>query len=322
MHTDTPPAALPSAVRIREVGPRDGLQAEGPFVPTEKKVALVDGLSRTGVATVQATSFVHPRAVPQMADAAEVMAGITRVPGVTYSVLVPNPRGAERARALGADEWDLMLSVTDAHSRSNANRGTWEALDRLAPVVEMARADGVCVVGGMATALGCPFEGRVPYERVRDVARAYRDLGVTNLSVADTVGVADPALVHSTMARLGEDFPDATLSLHLHDTRGMALANLVAGLRAGVAVFDASVGGLGGCPFAPGASGNVATEDVVHMLHLMGVDSGVDLDAMLELAREAVPDAVGHPADSAVARAGVAWDLHPAPSRQVVGENR
>lgn len=315
MKADT---ALPGLVRIREVGPRDGLQAEGAVVPTQQKVSLVDALARTGVAAVQATSFVHPRAVPQTADAAEVMAGITRMPGVIYSVLVPNLRGAERALAVGAEEWDLMLSVTDAHSRSNANRGTWEALERLAPVIELGDREGVSIVGGLATALGCPFEGRVPYDRVREVVAAYRDLGVSRFSVADTVGVADPALVHDTMSRLRAEFPEAEFSLHLHDTRGMGLANAMAGLQAGIFEFDASVGGLGGCPFAPGASGNIATEDLVHMLQLMDVDTGVDLESALAVARDRVPAAVGHPPVSAVARAGVAWDLHPAPDGQVL----
>lgn len=306
----------PTTVSIREVGPRDGLQAEHGFVPTATKIALIDALSRTGVSTVQATSFVHPQAVPQLADAGEVMAGIDRVPGVTYSVLVPNARGAERALEAGADEWDLMLSASDSHSRSNANRNTWDALERLKPVIALGLENDVSLVGGLATALGCPFEGRIPYSRVRDVVAAYRDLGVHRLSIADTVGVADPALVRDTMTRLRSDFPDCKFLLHLHNTRGMALANLLAGLDAGVTDFDASVGGLGGCPFAPGASGNVATEDVVHMLRLMGIDTGVELEAMIELARHAVPEAVGHAADSSVARAGVSWDLHPAPDKQ------
>ncbi len=310
--------SLPTSVGIREVGPRDGLQAEGDVVPTPAKIELIDALSTTGVTTIQVTSVVRPDAVPQLADAEQVMAGITRAPGVSYSVLVPNLRGAERARGLGADEWDLMLSVTDAHSRSNANRGTWEALERLEPVIEMAHAEGVSVVGGMATALGCPFEGRVPYDRVRSVAQAYHDLGIRRLSVADTVGVADPALVYSTMSGLREDFPDAEIGLHLHDTRRMALANLMAGLQAGITLFDASIGGLGGCPFAPGASGNLATEDAVHMLTLMDVDSGVDLDAVLKLARAVVPSMVGHQPHSAVAVAGPSWNLHPAPTHQAL----
>lgn len=313
---------LPRHVRIREVGPRDGFQAERVSVPTDTKVAIIDALSATGLSAIQATSVVHPRAVPQLADAEQVMARVNRVPAVRYSVLVPNLRGAERAVAMDADEWDLMLSVTDAHSRSNANRDTWEAMDALEPVVDLAGQHGVRIVGGMATALGCPFEGRVPYDRVRRVAQRYYDMGVRRLSVADTVGVADPKLVFETLGRLRSEFADVELGLHLHNTRGMALANLLAGLQAGVSVFDASIGGLGGCPFAPGASGNVATEDVVHMLALMGVDTGIDIEALLDITERHLTNLVDHPVESAVARAGVSWALHTAPAgQQLTGQN-
>jgi hydroxymethylglutaryl-CoA lyase len=308
---------LPGAVEVNEVGPRDGFQAEDEFIPTQRKVEIIDTLSRTGVASIQATSVVHPKAVPQLADAEEVMARIERVPGVRYTVLVPNLRGAERAVPMRADGWELMLSVTDSHSRSNANRSTDEALKGMEPVVALARENGVEVTGSMATALGCPFEGKVPFERVLYVAEAYRAMGVRRVSVADTVGVADPRLVLETMSGLKERSPDVEFGLHLHNTRGMALANVLAALRAGVTAFDSSVGGLGGCPFAPGATGNVSTEDLVHMLQLMGVRSGVDLDAMLAVARE-VRDVVGHPLESAVARAGKASDLHEAPRAQAL----
>jgi hydroxymethylglutaryl-CoA lyase len=308
---------LPGKVEVNEVGPRDGFQAEDEFIPTGRKVDIIDALSRTGVSAIQVTSVVHPKAVPQLADAEEVMARIGRAPGVRYTVLVPNLRGAERAVPMNADGWELMLSVTDSHSRSNANRSTDEALKGMEPVVALARENGVEVTGSMATALGCPFEGKVPLERVLYVAEAYRAMGVRHLSVADTVGVADPRLVFETMSGLKERLPDVALGLHLHNTRGMALANVVAALQAGVTEFDSSVGGLGGCPFAPGATGNVSTEDLVHMLDLMGVRSGVDLDAVLAVAREVRED-VGHPLESAVARAGKASDLHEAPQTQVL----
>ena len=366
---------LPNAIEVNEVGPRDGFQAEDEFIPTGRKVEIIDALSRTGVAAIQITSVVHPKAVPQLADAEEVMARIERVPGVRYTVLVPNLRGAERAVPMRADGWELMLSVTDSHSRSNANRSTDEALKGMEPVVALARENSVEVTGSMATALGCPFEGRVPFERVLYVAEAYRAMGVGRISVADTVGVADPRLVFETMAGLRERMPGIEFGLHLHNTRGMALANVLAALQAGVTEFDSSVGdtvgvadprlvfetisglrerlpdvrfglhlhntrgmalanvlaalqtgvtefdssvsGLGGCPFAPGATGNVSTEDLVHMLALMGVRSGVDLDAMLAVARE-VRKVVGHPLESAVARAGKASDLHEPPRAQVL----
>jgi hydroxymethylglutaryl-CoA lyase len=308
---------LAAAVEVNEVGPRDGFQAEEEFIPTGRKVEVVDALSRTGVAAIQVTSVVHPKAVPQLADAEAVMARIERAPGVRYTVLVPNLHGAERAVPMNADGWELMLSVTDSHSRSNANRSTDEALKGMEPVVALARENGVEVTGSLATALGCPFEGRVPFERVLYVAEAYRAMKVMRISVADTVGVADPRLVFETMSRLKERLPDVRLGLHLHNTRGMALANVLAALQAGVTQFDSSVGGLGGCPFAPGATGNISTEDLVHMLDLMGVRSGVDLDSMLAVARE-VSEVVRHPLESAVARAGKASDLHEAPQTQVL----
>jgi hydroxymethylglutaryl-CoA lyase len=310
-------AELPGVVEVNEVGPRDGFQAEDDFIPTGRKVEIVDALSRTGVAAIQVTSVVHPKAVPQLADAEEVMARIERAPGVRYTVLVPNLRGAERAVPMNADRWELMLSVTDSHSRSNANRSTDEALKGMGPVVALARENGVEVTGSMATALGCPFEGKVPFERVLYVAEAYRAMQVRHISVADTVGVANPRLVFETMSELKERLPDVRLGLHLHNTRGMALANVLAALQAGVTEFDSAIGGLGGCPFAPGATGNVSTEDLVHMLDLMGVSSSVDLDAVLAVARE-VREVVRHPLESAVARAGKASDLHEAPQTQVL----
>jgi hydroxymethylglutaryl-CoA lyase len=308
---------LPDAVEINEVGPRDGFQAENEFIPTGRKVKIIDALSRTGVAAVEVTSVVHPKAVPQLTDAEEVMARIERAPGVRYTVLVPNLRGAERAVPMEADGWELMLSVTDSHSRSNANRNTDEALEGMEPVVALARENGVEVTGSMATALGCPFEGKVPFERVLYVAEGYRAMGVSHISVADTVGVADPRLVFETMSGLKERLPGIEVALHLHNTRGMALANVLAALHAGVTRFDSSVGGLGGCPFAPGATGNISTEDLVHMLGLMGVRTGVDLDSMLAVARD-VREVVGHPLESAVARAGKADDLHEAPQTQAL----
>lgn len=303
------PNDLPGMVNIHEVGPRDGLQNEREFIPTEKKIALVNALARTGVESIQVTSVVHPRAVPQLADAEEVMANVDRREGVRYTVLVPNLRGAERAVPMNADEWELMLSVTDSHSRANANRATEEALRGMEPVIALARESGIEVSGGMATALGCPFQGRVSFERVSWVVEAYREMGVRRIGVADTVGVADPRLVHETMSGLTQRFPNIRFVLHLHNTRGMALANTLAGLQAGVRDFDSSVGGTGGCPFAPGATGNISTEDLAHMLDLMGVRTSVDVDAVLGVAR-GLRETLGHPLESAVLRAGKSEDLH------------
>jgi hydroxymethylglutaryl-CoA lyase len=312
------PFPLPRAVRVNEVGPRDGFQLERVMIPTPKKVEIVDALSRTGVDGLQVTSFVRPDAVPQLQDGAEVMRAMTRRPGVTYAVLVPNLKGAQRALEHHADVWETMLSVSDSHSRANANRDTSAALAGMADVVSLAHEHGVEVAGGMATALGCPFEGRVPYDRVAWVVSAYHDMGVRHVTVADTVGVADPAHVYATMSRLGSDFPDIRFALHLHDTRGLGMSNVLAGMAAGVAEFDASVGGLGGCPFAPGATGNIATEDLVHMLALLGVETGVDLDALIDVSRDLVAPVVDHPLESSLSRAEPSWSLHPSPAAQLL----
>lgn len=309
---------LPRAVTLCEVGPRDGFQMETSFIPTEVKVEIIDALSHTGLREIQATSFVHPRAIPQLRDAEDVMSGIEQVPGVLYSALVPNERGAERAIAAGADRVDVVVSVTESHSISNTRMTPAQAIERAGRVAAMARSAGVEVSVGLATALGCPFEGIPPYHRVEAlVATAVEEHGVNRISIADTVGLANPALVHSTAARLRERFPIATFTLHLHDTRRMGLANLLAGLAAGVTGFDASVAGLGGCPYAPGATGNVATEDVVNMLAEMDVATGLDLDALLAVAAR-VRDAVGH-ADSGVLRAGTSQRVLGPLSLQDVG---
>jgi hydroxymethylglutaryl-CoA lyase len=293
----------PESVTVCEVGPRDGFQMERTFIPTATKVAIIDALSRTGLREIQATSFVHPGAVPQMRDAEEVMARIGRVPGVLYRGLVLNERGAERAIASRVDRIDVVVSVTDSHSLANATVPTAEAMVRAGRVVLLARSAGIGVAVGFATALGCPFEGFPPYSRVEAlVGRAVEEWGLTEVVLADTVGMAHPRLVTTMLESLRARFPAAALGLHLHNTRGMGLANVLAGLQAGVTRFDASVAGLGGCPYAPGATGNIATEDLVHMLEGMGIATGVRLDRLLEVARQ-VEASVGH-ADSAVLRAG------------------
>jgi len=291
-------------VTVCEVGPRDGFQMEPSFIPTPTKIAIIDLLSRTGLREIQATSFVRPTAVPQMRDAEEVMAGLRREHGVLYAGLVPNERGAERAIAAGCDRLDVVVSATDSHSLSNTRMPTRRALERVGRIVPMARAAGRDVAIGIAVALGCPFEGVPPYARVEAlVGHAVEELGLTRVSLADTVGMANPRQVSTTVAALRARFPQVAFGLHLHNTRGMALANALAGLAGGVTHLDASVAGLGGCPFAPGAAGNVATEDLVHMLAEMGIATHVRLDALLEVARR-VEAVVGHAA-SALLRAGV-----------------
>jgi hydroxymethylglutaryl-CoA lyase len=293
---------LPERISLRAVGPRDGLQNEAP-VPTGSKVALIDALSRTGVGRIEAVSFVHPEAIPSMADAAEVWAGVQRSADVRYSALVPNLRGAQRALDAGFREIEVVVSASDTHNRKNVNRSTEESLDDVAELLGTAHAAGATCQVIVSTAFGCPYEGEVPVERVLSVAeRALAD-GADGLSYGDTTGMATPgrvtALVGATRMRL----PEAALNLHFHNTRGTGLANVLAALQLGVVDFDASVGGLGGCPYAPGATGNVCTEDLVHMVEDMGIDTGIDLPTLLEAAREA-ERLVGRTLPSQVLRAG------------------
>lgn len=310
------PFRIPEQVTIQEVGPRDGFQLEPGVIATPDKIAIIDALSATGVPRVQLTSFVRPDAVPQLSDAAQVMAGYNPAEDVEYSVLVPNMKGAERALETDAACWELMLSSTDAHSIANSNRPTSDAFDRLRPVIEAGLAQGKHLVGGMATSLGCPFEGRTPFARVAWVVGLYADAGVRHVTLADTAGLADPAHVHEISSRLRAEFPEVRITLHLHNTRGLGIANVVAGLQAGITDFDSSVGGLGGCPYAPGATGNIATEELVHLLDLLGVHTGVDLDALTTIARGPVAAAVKHDLESSFAKADPSWVLHTPPQRQ------
>ena len=300
---------LPGSLSLREVGPRDGLQNED-LVPTAAKVELIDRLSGTGVRRIEAVSFVHPQAIPQMADADQVWAAIQHAPQVRYSALVPNLRGAQRALAAGVRELEVVVSASDAHNRANLNRGTDQSLDDIAAIVELAHGAGATVQVIVATAWGCPYTGDVPTQRVLAVAgRAMAD-GADTLSYGDTTGMATPGRVTRLVGQTRMALPDVTLNLHFHNTRGAALANVLAALQLGVADFDASVGGLGGCPYAPGASGNVATEELVHMVQDMGVETGVDLDALLEVAADA-ERLVGRTLPSQLLRAGPRSRLSP-----------
>jgi hydroxymethylglutaryl-CoA lyase len=270
---------------MREVGPRDGIQSLGAFIPTAQKIELVDALSRTGLTRIEATSFVHPKYVPQMADGEAVMGGIERVAGVAYEVLVPNVVGARRALETRPDGLLVVLAASDAFNMKNIRMSVDDSLAVLGQIKPLADEAGSPVTMGIATAFGCPYSGDVPLAQLRRVVAAGLSLGVAEICVADTTGMANPLQVERTMFDLRERFAEARFALHFHDTRGMGLANLVAGLRAGVTVFDASIGGIGGCPFAPRASGNISTEDAVHMLHEMGVETGIDLDALIGCAR-------------------------------------
>jgi hydroxymethylglutaryl-CoA lyase len=304
-------------VHIMEVGPRDGFQSEKQFVPTARKIEVINALSRTGLPAIQVTSFVHPKAIPQFVDAEDVVAGIDVVPGVSYRALVPNMRGLERARPFREriDAVSFMLSVTESHNRANGNRSIAETLEEIARMAKMAQEDGFTVFGSMICALGCPFEGQVGIDRLESIAGHYVELGITNISIADTIGVANPKLVYDVVSHLVARFPQATFNMHLHNTRDMALANTLAALEAGVSRFDGGVAGLGGCPYAPGATGNIATEDMVNMLHGMGIETGIDLDKLLAVAKmhkEFIP----HNLDSSLLRAGRGNVLLPAPERQ------
>lgn len=277
--------SLPAQVRIVEVGPRDGLQNEKTIIPAAAKIELIDRLSATGLRSIEATSFVSPKWVPQLADAAEVFAGITRRPGVSYPVLVPNLQGYERALAVGASEVAVFSAASEAFNRRNINASIDESIDRFVPVLERARDDGVKVRGYVSTVLGCPYQGEVPLADVVRVAGRLYELGCYEISLGDTIGIGTPAAARAMLRAVAGAVPLPALAVHFHDTRGQALANLLACLEDGVAVVDAAVSGTGGCPYAPGASGNVATEDVVYMLEGMGVATGVDLPRLVDTGR-------------------------------------
>ena len=293
---------MPSQVRIVEVGPRDGLQNESATIATADKIALVDRLSATGLRTIEATSFVSPKWVPQLADAAEVFAGIARRPGIRYPVLVPNEQGYARARAAGAEDVAVFTAASEAFNRRNINASIDESLARFAPVRERARADGVPVRGYVSTVLGCPYQGEVPLADVVRVAHALHEMGCYEISLGDTIGVGTPGKARAMVRAVATEVPVAALAVHFHDTWGQALANVLACLEQGVAVVDAAVSGTGGCPYAKGASGNVATEDVVYMLHGLGIETGVDLGALADTGRW-LASLLGRETGSKVARA-------------------
>jgi hydroxymethylglutaryl-CoA lyase len=274
-----------SSIRIVEVGPRDGLQNEKRIIPASDKIALIDRLSATGLRHIEATSFVSPRWIPQLADAAEVFSGIRKMPGISYPVLVPNEQGYARARAVGAGEIAVFAAASEAFSQRNINASISESMARIAPVIQQAKADGVRVRGYVSTVLGCPYQGAVAVADVVRVAAQLYTLGCYEISLGDTIGVGTPNQARAMLAAVAQDVPIAALAVHFHDTRGQALANILACLEQGVRVIDASVAGTGGCPYAHGASGNVATEDVLYMLHGMGFATGVDLDAVAATGR-------------------------------------
>jgi hydroxymethylglutaryl-CoA lyase len=289
-------------VRIVEVGPRDGLQNEAAFIPTTEKIAFVNSLSDAGHSIIEVSAFVSPKWVPQMADAAEVFAGITRRPGVRYTALVPNLKGFARARDAGADEVAVFPAASETFSRRNINQSVDEALGTARAICHEAATTGVPVRAYLSTSFGCPFEGAVPPARVADLAAQLVGAGAYEVALSDTIGIAHPAQVSHVLREVRARVPLDKIALHFHDTRGTGLVNVYAGLEAGVTTFDASAGGLGGCPYAPGATGNLATEDLVYMLDGLGKTTGVRLDALVRASRAIEPH-VGHPLPSRVFRA-------------------
>ena len=299
---------------IQEVAPRDGLQIEPAWVPTDDKVVLIDQLSGAGFTRIEAGSFVSPKAIPALRDGAEVFARIHRAPGVVYVALIPNLKGAQRALAAGADELNLVLSASEAHNRANMGMPVEQSLVAFADVAALAATHGkVSLNGTVATAFGCPFQGDIDEARVLSLVERYLTLGVTGITLADTTGMANPHQVARLVGKVLRRVPPQALTLHFHNTRGLGLANVLAACDAGARRFDASLGGLGGCPFAPGASGNICTEDLVNMCHEMGIETGIDLPLLIELSR-GLPRLLGHETAGQVAKAGRNRDLHPLPA--------
>jgi len=299
-------------IYIHEVVARDGLQIEPQFVPTEQKVELIDALSATGLAKIEVTSFVSPKAVPNLRDAETVMAGIKRNPSVKYVALVANLKGAERAIAARADEVNLVVSVSETHNRANVRRSTDASFEGFGEIMRKLEGTGIAVTGALSTAFGCPFEGEQAPGRVMKFVQRCVELGADSVTLADTTGMAHPKQVLDLCAEVRDRWPDLELALHFHNTRGMGLANVLSGLAAGVQHYEACLGGLGGCPFAPGATGNICTEDLVHMLECMGYTTGVSLYKLLAVSkrRGAI---VSHDLPGQVVKAGKATDLHPVP---------
>lgn len=300
-------------IEICDVGLRDGLQMEAQFVPTEDKIALVDALSAAGLAKIEVTSFTSPTAIPALRDAEIVMREIARRPGVTYTALVPNVRGAERAIESGTDELNLVMSVSETHNLANLRMTRAQSFTALSQVIAVARGAGVPVNVSLSCVFGCPMEGDVPQEGSLAWVQRFADMGVAGITLCDTTGMAYPTQVAQIVAAALARWPQLAFTLHFHNTRGLGLVNVLAAIDAGATRFDASLGGLGGCPYAPGASGNVCTEEVVHALQLMGYDTGIDLPALLDTARR-LPALIGHEVPGQITKAGQRLELHPPPA--------
>lgn len=296
-------------IEISEVGMRDGLQIERNFVPTETKIAIIDALSKTGLKKIEITGFAHPKVIPQLADAEAVAAGIRREPGVRYAAFVPNARGAERAIGAGIDDLKAGVAVSDSFNRLNVRMTTEEGMKAIDEIAAAAKGTQSRLVGVIATAFGCPYEGPVSRERMHRMMAQLLGHGAPIIYLADTTGVANPDRIRRTVEDLQKAFPEAELGLHLHNTRGIGIANALAGLDCGIRHFEGSIGGLGGCPFAPRAVGNICTEDFVHMAHEMGIGTGIDLDALIAAA-QMTQEALGRTLPGMVMKSGKASELH------------
>ena len=303
---------LPEHVTICEVGTRDGFQIEPDFIPTERKIEVVDLLSDAGVPRIEVTSFVHPKVVPALRDAEAVMAGIRRRPGTRYAALVPNDKGAVRAVDAGVDAIHTVVSASESHNLANVNMTIAASIEKLRAVMRVAERARVAVGCGISTSFGCPFEGEVPLDRLERVVGRLVDIGARAIGLADTTGMANPRQVGRVLEHLMARFPGLEWTLHTHDTRAMAIPNILAAMECGVTHFDSSIGGLGGCPFAPGASGNVCSEDLVHCLGAMGVETGIDLDRMIAVSKR-VQEIVGRALPGQVIKAGKSTRRYPLP---------
>lgn len=307
---------FPKTVEICEVGPRDGFQAEKVWIPTEQKVDIIKKLAGTGITSLEITSFVHPKAIPQLKDAEEVVKLTQELTNLKLRALVPNLKGAERAYQSGITSLKLMLSATDSHSLSNANSTVEEAQQKHDPIIEFAGKHGMRVGGAISVVFGCPYEGAVSVEKVSQIVANYYKKGITEVSLADTSGMGNPNQVAIMLDKLIQEHPNVTFSMHLHNTRGMAFANAIVALQKGIIKFDSSIAGLGGCPYAPGATGNIATEDLVHSFEEMGIKTGINLDSIIRVAQD-VKTMLGHDGGSYMLQAGPNSKLHMKPTSQV-----
>ncbi len=299
---------LPASVKVKEAGPRDGLQAEAAILSTGDKLHLIDCLADAGLREIETSSFVHPEAIPPLADAGEVFAGLERRPNVVYSAIVPNEKGAQRAVEAGADEIQVFLAATEGYNQNNVKMSVEESLEQSARIAEIVRGAGTPFVAVLSVAFGCPYEGPVERERVLEVSGRLIELGAGEITFGDTTGMAYPTQVRELSEAYRQRYPEVPLRLHFHNTRGMGLANVLAGLEAGIDRIDASVGGLGGSPYAAGATGNISTEDLVHMLHEMGVETGIDLEALIGCA-QLLEELLEHELPGQVMKAGICGHL-------------